>query len=87
MHLAPGSFQHLSGIGLQCLGRIPADLTSSCWPWESPDSQDLHCDGFCDGEMEQLGQPAWNPELCKSGEGTVLKASSKIHSFAPSLTC
>lgn len=85
MHPAPGSFQHHSGIGLQCLGPIPADLTSPCWPWGSPIHRLFIVKGS-DGEMEQLGYSDWNPALCKSGEGMVLKTSSNIHSFIHSFT-
>lgn len=52
---APGRRPNAVGSGqfaasLQCwvttAGPVPADLTSPGWPWESPDSQDLHCDGI-----------------------------------------
>lgn len=86
MHPAPGSIQHHSGVGLQCLGPIPADLASPCWPWGSPIHR-IFLVKVCDGEMEQLGSSDWNTEhrtaraTSKSGEGMVLKTSSKIHSF------
>ena len=66
----PWGLRHLPGIGLQCLDRVLTDLTSPCWPWESPESRIMGASlvkGFLEGG-EELQLWDWNPGLCKGGD-------------------
>lgn len=63
---------HPARVGLPGLGRIPADLTSPCWPGQAR-SQDLHGDGFPGGETEQLGHRSGILDYARVGREQCLK--------------
>lgn len=85
MHPDPGSFQHHSGVGLQCLGPIPADLASPCWPEGSPIHRLFIVKGSVMEKWSSLGIQT-GILLCKSGEGMLFRQIlTFIHSLFHSL--
>ena len=93
---APCGLRHLPGIGLQCLDHIPADLTSPCWPWKSPESRITGASnvvGLWDGGVGTgtlnyakegtQGEGVLNPYVASEGLKSFIY--SFIHSFTHSL--
>lgn len=83
MHPALGSFQHHSGVGLQCLGPIPADLASSpCWPWGSPIHRIFIVKGSVMEKWSILGIQTGILNCARVGKEWCLRQVLKfIHSF------